>query len=73
MDLLTLAVVVIAAVMVVALLALAYAALQLKKTLETLHNVSITVGRGEVDISELQPTQGKVFADELEGRIEATK
>ena len=35
MDLLTLAVVVIAAVMVVALLALAYAALQLKKTLET--------------------------------------
>lgn len=42
---------------------------KLKKTLETLHNVSITVGRGEVDISELQPTQGKVFADELEGRI----
>jgi IMP dehydrogenase len=42
---------------------------KLKKTLEMLHDVSITVGRGEVDISELQPTQGKVFADELEGRI----
>jgi IMP dehydrogenase len=42
---------------------------KLKKTLETLHNVSITVGRGEVYISDLQPTQGKVFADELEGRI----
>lgn len=42
---------------------------KLKKTLETLHNVSITVGRGEVNISDLQPTQGKVFADELEGRI----
>ncbi len=42
---------------------------KLKKTLEMLHNVSITVGRGEVNISELQPTQGKVFADELEGRI----
>ncbi len=42
---------------------------KLKKTLEMLHNVSITVGRGEVNISDLQPTQGKVFADELEGRI----
>jgi predicted transcriptional regulator len=42
---------------------------KLKKTLETLHNVNITVGRGEVNISDLQPTQGKVFADELEGRI----
>jgi len=42
---------------------------KLKKTLETLHNVSIVVNRGEVDINDLVPTQGKIFADELEGRI----
>ncbi len=42
---------------------------KLKKTLETLHNVNITVVRGEVNINDLVPTQGKVFADELEGRI----
>ncbi|MCD1295134.1 hypothetical protein CUJ83_09000 [Methanocella sp. CWC-04] len=42
---------------------------KLKKTLETLHNISITVTRGEVDINDLKPTQSKVFADELEGRI----
>jgi len=42
---------------------------KLKKTLEMLHNVDITVARGEVNINDLVPTQGKVFADELEGRI----
>lgn len=42
---------------------------KLKKTLETLHNINITVARGEVNINDLVPTQGKVFADELEGRI----
>lgn len=42
---------------------------KLKKTLEALHDVSITVTRGEVNIDELIPTQGKIFADELEGRI----
>jgi IMP dehydrogenase len=42
---------------------------KLKKTLEMLHNVEITVARGEVNINDLVPTQGKVFADELEGRI----
>ncbi len=34
-----------------------------------MHNVNITVVRGEVNIDDLVPTQGKVFADELEGRI----
>jgi IMP dehydrogenase len=42
---------------------------KLKKTLETLHNVSIIVNRGDVEIDGLKPTQSKIFADELEGRI----
>jgi IMP dehydrogenase len=42
---------------------------KLKKTLETVHNVDITVTRGEVNINDLVPTQSKIFADELEGRI----
>ncbi len=42
---------------------------KLKKTLETVHGVDITVTRGEVNIDDLVPTQSKIFADELEGRI----
>ena len=42
---------------------------KLKKTLETVHGVDITVTRGEVGIDDLVPTQSKIFADELEGRI----
>ncbi|CAJ37719.1 CBS domain-containing ParB/RepB/Spo0J family partition protein [Methanocella arvoryzae] len=42
---------------------------KLKKTLETVHNIEITVTRGDVNIQELVPTQSKIFADELEGRI----
>ncbi|WP_424359908.1 CBS domain-containing ParB/RepB/Spo0J family partition protein [Methanocella sp. MCL-LM] len=42
---------------------------KLKKTLETVHNIEITVTRGDVNITELVPTQSKIFADELEGRI----
>lgn len=42
---------------------------KLKKTLETLHNTSIVVTRGEVNIEDLIPTQSKIFADELEGRV----
>lgn len=41
---------------------------KLQKTLETIHNVSIHVHRGEVDVDKLVPTQGKIYADELEGR-----
>lgn len=41
----------------------------LKKTLETLHNIHIGVTREEISIDELIPTQSKVYADELEGRI----
>lgn len=42
---------------------------KLKKTLETVHNTEISVTRGDVNIRELVPTQSKIFADELEGRI----
>lgn len=42
---------------------------KLKKTLEALHDIEITVSRGEVEIAKLKPTQGKIFADELEGRM----
>lgn len=42
---------------------------KLKKTLETVHNTEITITRGDVNINELVPTQSKIFADELEGRI----
>jgi CBS domain-containing protein len=42
---------------------------KLKKTLEALHNVAIQVSRAEIPIADLIPTQGKIFADELEGRI----
>lgn len=40
----------------------------LKQTLENIHGVAITQQRQEVDLSELIPTQNKVYADELEGR-----
>jgi IMP dehydrogenase len=41
---------------------------KLKRTLETIHGVDATEERRTVDLSELVPTQGKVYADELEGR-----
>ncbi|HIH43828.1 MAG TPA: CBS domain-containing protein [Candidatus Methanoperedenaceae archaeon] len=41
----------------------------LKKALETLHNIDVTIARESVNINELVPTQGKIYADELEGRI----
>ncbi len=41
----------------------------LKKTLETIHNVHVDVIREAVNIDELVPTQSKVYADELDGRI----
>ncbi|VVB97060.1 Inosine-5'-monophosphate dehydrogenase [uncultured archaeon] len=41
----------------------------LKKTLEAIHNVHVDVVRETVNIDELIPTQPKVYADELDGRI----
>jgi len=41
---------------------------KLVRTLESIHNVSLSEERREVPIHELVPTQGKVYADELEGR-----
>jgi len=38
------------------------------ETLETLHSVGLDQTRRTVTLSELVPTQGKVYADELEGR-----
>jgi len=41
---------------------------KLLRTLETIHNVEATEERREVAIDDLVPTQGRVYADELEGR-----
>ena len=41
----------------------------LKKTLEAIHNIHVDVIREPVNIDELVPTQPKVYADELDGRI----
>jgi len=41
----------------------------LKKTLEAIHNIHADVVREPVNIDELVPTQPKVYADELDGRI----
>lgn len=41
----------------------------LKKTLEAIHNIHVDVIRETVNINELVPTQPKVYADELDGRI----
>jgi CBS domain-containing protein len=41
----------------------------LKKTLEAIHNIHVDVIRETVNIDELVPTQPKVYADELDGRI----
>ncbi len=42
---------------------------KLKRTLEKIHGVKISVERGKVEIDRLIPTQTKVYADELNGRI----
>jgi CBS domain-containing protein len=41
---------------------------KLKRTLETIHDVEATEERRTVELDRLTPTQGKVYADELEGR-----
>jgi len=40
-----------------------------KKTLEQLYNVKPEVKRMKIPIPKLRPTQSKIYADELEGRI----
>ena len=41
---------------------------KLVKTLENIHDIEATESRRDIDLSTLTPTQGKVYADELEGR-----
>ena len=41
---------------------------KLKRTLETIHDIEATEERKTVTLAELTPTQGTVYADELEGR-----
>ncbi|MFB6124985.1 MAG: CBS pair associated ParBc domain-containing protein [Halanaeroarchaeum sp.] len=41
---------------------------KLKRTLESIHGVEASEERRKVELSALTPTQGKVYADELEGR-----
>jgi len=40
-----------------------------KRTIEKVHGVEVRMERGEVEVDRLIPTQTKVFADELKGRI----
>ncbi|MFN3384899.1 MAG: CBS domain-containing ParB/RepB/Spo0J family partition protein [Archaeoglobaceae archaeon] len=46
---------------------------KLKKTVEKVHGVKVSVERGKVEVSKLIPTQSKVYADELRGRIHEIK
>ncbi|WP_122089147.1 CBS pair associated ParBc domain-containing protein [Halalkalicoccus subterraneus] len=41
---------------------------KLIRTLESIHDIAVTEERRTISLSELVPTQGKVYADELEGR-----
>ena len=41
---------------------------KLKRTLETIHGIEATEERRSVRLADIVPTQGKVYADELEGR-----
>lgn len=42
---------------------------RLSRTLESLHGIDTTQDRRTVELSALTPTQSKVYADELEGRV----
>ena len=42
---------------------------KLRRTLEQIHELELREERREVPLGQLTPTQGKVYADELEGRI----
>ncbi|MFW6003052.1 MAG: CBS pair associated ParBc domain-containing protein [Halanaeroarchaeum sp.] len=41
---------------------------KLKRTLESIHGIEASEERRTIELSRLTPTQGKVYADELEGR-----
>ncbi|RLG34938.1 hypothetical protein DRN98_01940 [Methanosarcinales archaeon] len=42
---------------------------KIKKMIESLHDVHLTVKRGYVNVEDITPTQSKIYGDELEGRI----
>ncbi len=42
---------------------------KLMRTLESIHDTEVTQRRRKVRLADLVPTQGKVYADELEGRV----
>jgi IMP dehydrogenase len=42
---------------------------KLSRTLASLHEVEVTQDRRTIELSALTPTQSKVYADELEGRV----
>lgn len=46
---------------------------KLRKTIEKVHGVSTLIKKEKVEIARLIPTQSKVYADELKGRIEEIK
>ncbi len=46
---------------------------KLRKTIERVHGVRTTVSREKVQIAKLIPTQSRVYADELKGRIHELK
>ena len=41
---------------------------KLMRTLENIHGIDVSEQRREIELADLTPTQGKVYADELEGR-----
>jgi IMP dehydrogenase len=46
---------------------------KLKKTIEKVHGVKTNVRRGKVETARLIPTQSRIYADELRGRIHEIK
>lgn len=46
---------------------------KLKETLESLYNIHVHIGRRIVEIDGVLPTQKRIYADELEGRIRELK
>ncbi len=46
---------------------------KLKKTIEKVHGVRTVVRRGKVETARLIPTQSRIYADELKGRIHELK
>lgn len=46
---------------------------KLKKTIEKVHGIKTTVRRGKIETARLIPTQTRIYADELRGRIHELK